>query len=80
MLTKALTATVPSETGRRGDTGRCAIAGRDQGPDRRLDPGPLGPISGYGRPCARACCCVDEINEQGGIHGRKLKLLVEDSG
>jgi branched-chain amino acid transport system substrate-binding protein len=23
---------------------------------------------------------VDEINEQGGIHGRKIKLLVEDSG
>ncbi len=23
---------------------------------------------------------VDEINEQGGVHGRKIKLLVEDSG
>ena len=23
---------------------------------------------------------VDEINEQGGVNGRKLKLLVEDSG
>jgi branched-chain amino acid transport system substrate-binding protein len=23
---------------------------------------------------------VDEINEQGGIHGRKIKLLIEDSG
>jgi branched-chain amino acid transport system substrate-binding protein len=40
-----------------------------------------GPLSGYGKAVRQGMLLrVDEINEQGGIHGRKLKLLVEDSG
>ena len=39
-----------------------------------------GPISGYGKSVRQGMLLrVDEINEQGGIHGRKLKVLVEDS-
>jgi len=39
-----------------------------------------GPIAGFGKQVrAGMLLAVDEINEQGGIHGRKLKLLVEDS-
>ena len=39
-----------------------------------------GPISGYGKAVRQGMLLrVDEINEQGGIHGRKLKLIVEDS-
>ena len=39
-----------------------------------------GPIAGFGKQVrAGMMLRVDEINEQGGIHGRKLKLLVEDS-
>lgn len=39
-----------------------------------------GPISGYGKATRQGMLLrVDEINEQGGIHGRKLKVLVEDS-
>ncbi|HRI17100.1 MAG TPA: ABC transporter substrate-binding protein [Burkholderiaceae bacterium] len=39
-----------------------------------------GPISGYGKAVRQGMLLrVDEINEQGGIHGRKLKLQVEDS-
>ncbi len=40
-----------------------------------------GPLAGYGKQArAGMQLRVDEINEQGGIHGRKLKLLVEDAG
>ncbi len=40
-----------------------------------------GPIAGYGKQTRQGMLLrVDEINEQGGIHGRKLKLLVEDMG
>ena len=40
-----------------------------------------GPLAGYGKQVrAGMLLAVDEVNEQGGIHGRKLKLLVEDSG
>jgi hypothetical protein len=40
-----------------------------------------GPLAGYGKQARNGMQLrVDEINEQGGIHGRKLKLLVEDSG
>src|SRR4030095_5550138 len=40
-----------------------------------------GPIAGFGKQVRFGMLLrVDEINEQGGIHGRKLKLLVEDSG
>ena len=40
-----------------------------------------GPIAGFGKQvCLGMLLRVDEINEQGGINGRKLKLLVEDSG
>ena len=39
-----------------------------------------GPIAGFGKQVRLGMMLrVDEINEQGGIHGRKLKLLIEDS-
>ena len=40
-----------------------------------------GPVAAYGKPArAGMQLRVDEVNEQGGVHGRKLKLLVEDDG
>ena len=40
-----------------------------------------GPIAAFGKQSRNGMQLrVDEINEQGGIHGRKLKLLVEDAG
>jgi branched-chain amino acid transport system substrate-binding protein len=40
-----------------------------------------GPLAGFGKQVRSGLLLrVDEINEQGGINGRKLKLLVEDSG
>jgi branched-chain amino acid transport system substrate-binding protein len=40
-----------------------------------------GPLAGYGKQLRFGMTLrVDEINEQGGINGRKLKLLVEDDG
>ena len=40
-----------------------------------------GPIAGFGKQVRNGMLLrVDEINEQGGINGRKLRLLVEDSG
>jgi len=40
-----------------------------------------GPIAAFGKAVRQGMVLrVDEINEQGGIHGRKLKLLVEDDG
>ena len=40
-----------------------------------------GPLAGYGKQARNGMQLrVDEINEQGGIHGRKLKLIVEDYG
>ena len=40
-----------------------------------------GPLAGFGKQTRLGMMLrVDEINEQGGINGRKLKLLVEDSG
>ncbi|MDP2370657.1 ABC transporter substrate-binding protein [Rhodoferax sp.] len=39
-----------------------------------------GPIAGFGKQVRLGMMlAVDEINEQGGINGRKIKLLVEDS-
>jgi len=39
-----------------------------------------GPIAGFGKQARLGMMLrVDEINEQGGINGRKLKLVVEDS-
>jgi branched-chain amino acid transport system substrate-binding protein len=40
-----------------------------------------GPIAGFGKQVRQGMLLrVDEINEQGGVQGRKFKLLVEDSG
>jgi branched-chain amino acid transport system substrate-binding protein len=40
-----------------------------------------GPLAGFGKQDRLGMMlAVDEINEQGGINGRKLKLIVEDSG
>ena len=40
-----------------------------------------GPLAGYGKQARNGMQLrIDELNEQGAIHGRKLKLLVEDSG
>jgi branched-chain amino acid transport system substrate-binding protein len=40
-----------------------------------------GPLAGFGKQIRLGMLLrVDEINEQGGVNGRKLKLLVEDSG
>ncbi|HWH80670.1 MAG TPA: ABC transporter substrate-binding protein [Burkholderiaceae bacterium] len=39
-----------------------------------------GPIAGFGKQVRNGMLLrVDEINEQGGINGRKLKIIVEDS-
>ena len=39
-----------------------------------------GPIAGFGKQIRLGMMLrVDEVNEQGGVNGRKLKLLVEDS-
>ena len=39
-----------------------------------------GPIAGFGKQARLGMLlAVDEINEQGGINGRKVKLIVEDS-
>lgn len=40
-----------------------------------------GPIKGWGVPVSNGMkLAVEEINAAGGIHGRKLKLILEDSG
>ena len=40
-----------------------------------------GPLAGYGKAVRNGMQLrIDELNEQGSIHGRKLKLLTEDSG
>jgi branched-chain amino acid transport system substrate-binding protein len=39
-----------------------------------------GPVAAYGKAARNGIQLrVDEINEQGGIHGRKIKLIVEDN-
>lgn len=40
-----------------------------------------GPVANYGKESRNGMnMAVDEINAKGGIHGRKIKLLVEDNG
>ena len=40
-----------------------------------------GPLAGFGKQARNGMQLrVDELNEQGNVHGRKLKLFVEDSG
>ena len=40
-----------------------------------------GPLAGFGKQIRLGMLLrVDELNEQGGVNGRKIKLLVEDSG
>ncbi|HPM67779.1 MAG TPA: ABC transporter substrate-binding protein, partial [Piscinibacter sp.] len=39
-----------------------------------------GPIAGFGKQVRQGMLLrVDELNEQGGINGRKIRLLIEDS-
>ena len=39
-----------------------------------------GPLAGYGKQARNGMqMALEEINETGGIHGRKIKLLIEDS-
>ena len=40
-----------------------------------------GPLAGYGKAVRNGMLLrIDELNEQGGVPGRKLKLITEDSG
>jgi len=40
-----------------------------------------GPLAGYGKQARNGMLLrIEELNEQGSIHGRKLKLVVEDDG
>jgi branched-chain amino acid transport system substrate-binding protein len=40
-----------------------------------------GPLAGYGKQARNGMLLrIEELNEQGGIHGRKLKLVAEDDG
>ena len=40
-----------------------------------------GPVAAFGKAVRQGMLLrIDEINEQGGIHGRKLKLVAEDNG
>ncbi len=40
-----------------------------------------GPLAGYGKQASHGMqMAIGEINEQGGVHGRKLRLQVEDAG
>jgi len=40
-----------------------------------------GPLAGYGKAVRNGMLLrIDELNEQGSVHGRKLKLITEDSG
>ena len=40
-----------------------------------------GPLAGYGKQARNGMLLrIDEVNEQGGIHGRKLRLIAEDDG
>jgi branched-chain amino acid transport system substrate-binding protein len=40
-----------------------------------------GPLAGYGKAARNGMLLrIDELNEQGGIHGRKLRLIAEDDG
>lgn len=40
-----------------------------------------GPVAAMGKPARNGMLMrLDEVNEQGGIHGRKLRLIVEDDG
>ena len=40
-----------------------------------------GPLAGYGKEVRNGMNLrIAEVNEQGGVHGRKIKLLIEDNG
>ena len=40
-----------------------------------------GPLAGYGKQARNGMLLrIDELNEQGSVHGRKLKLIAEDDG
>ena len=40
-----------------------------------------GPVAGFGKAVRQGMLLrIDEINEQGGVNGRKLKLVAEDNG
>ena len=40
-----------------------------------------GPLAGYGKQVRNGMLLrIEEVNEQGGVHGRRLKLAAEDDG
>src|SRR5690606_41702245 len=40
-----------------------------------------GPLAGFGKQLRMGMTLrVEELNEQGGVHGRKMRLIVEDDG
>ena len=67
-------------------TGQLALAQQQQGITKNeIVIGTIqdlsGPLAGYGKQARNGMLLrIEEINEQGGVNGRKIKLIVEDSG
>ena len=66
-------------------TGQLALAQQQQGITKNeIVIGTIqdlsGPLAGYGKQARNGMLLrIEEINEQGGVNGRKIKLIVEDS-